>query len=978
MMKMFRLFKGEEKKAREHYSVAMTARATLMDLIGRPSVLYCFIAGLLILWGKYMWASAEANSLNLRPWELVGLPLSDLMLLSGLAAGFVVAENLWSPAKYITGVVCFAVALVALFNVAWLRGTGDQLGRSVLEMIWDSPVDSIRVALDEAKVYHLITFSLAFITPVLLPVVIWWRSRHARRPQWSSLSVPLAILLIAGFGKLLIPRSDLPVIRANARNVHVSLVLAMFKSSVKPKKDKDKVVIDRPEVYTSRVNDNASLRNVIIIVIESGSYARSSLGDPDADRTPFVAELAEKGLNADNMRAVLPHTTKSLFSIFCGAHPSMERKTLENADNYPSECLPRVLRDIGYTTAFFQSANGEFEGRPRLASNMGFDEFYDRLVLDIEETVHLSGDDMGLVDPVVDWIKAQERPFMTGILTSLTHTPYGIPYRLRHNTCKTDWTKCRRWRYELLYPEADRMVRGIIEKLEGSGILEETVVVIMGDHGESLGEHRKWTHDNVYYDDGLKVPYVVWAPGLINENTVVNEPRSLLDTYPTVLSLLGVPYNDKSMPGISLLDKQPPDTKRYFTCFYDDYCYGYVKGDKKVVYVPKDETTFLFDLAEDPKENKPQLNSPLLADDVKALQGWIEQRRGIITKRKYAKKQLFDRWKCNDTRHGGCKYISASTLPVNAAEGDHGLSATYYTRRNFQGKKIRRVSSMVDYQWGFGSPLRGVPKENFSARWAGCVLVKEGESPYLAVASNDGMLLYLNNELFIDNGGVHFFKLQTAPRPLEPGIHPILLEYTEETNAARAFLGWSPGGTEELSRPTAIPSERLIPLGGNSEYACPATPMEPAFGLTATYYSTKDFKGSFHERLDGSIDFNWGRGSPMKGLPKDKFSVRWEGCIVVQEGEKPALLGGADDGMRVYLNDELIIDNGGKHKYKEVRAKQRLKPGVYKLKVEYSEANKDARAFLGWVPWGGRIPRYISKGRLIPRGGNSQYSCPAK
>ncbi len=147
-------------------------------------------------------------------------------------------------------------------------------------------------------------------------------------------------------------------------------------------------------------------------------------------------------------------------------------------------------------------------------------------------------------------------------------------------------------------------------------------------------------------------------------------------------------------------------------------------------------------------------------------------------------------------------------------------------------------------------------------------------------------------------------------------------------------------------------------------------------GLSATYFTAVPFKGHPFKRVDPTINFAWGQGSPLRGVPRDRFSVRWEGCIHVEKGQPMYLVAGSDDGIRVYVDQQEIINNWGGHPYQEKWATKPITPGVHQIRVEYYEAKSSAKVYLGWSERRGGRHRVVAHDHLIPVTGNARFKCP--
>lgn len=122
----------------------------------------------------------------------------------------------------------------------------------------------------------------------------------------------------------------------------------------------------------------------------------------------------------------------------------------------------------------------------------------------------------------------------------------------------------------------------------------------------------------------------------------------------------------------------------------------------------------------------------------------------------------------------------------------------------------------------------------------------------------------------------------------------------------------------------------------------------PANGLSAEYYSGKNFDQLLLSRVDASIDFTWD-GAPSAGLPADGFSVRWQGSIVPTATGTYDFTTRSDDGVRLWLNGVLVIDNWTDHGETWDSTTLNLTAGVpVSVKMEFYENTGGAMARLFW------------------------------
>lgn len=809
-----------------------TAGSSVNALL-RWSIFIGILAMALVIFSKALWIFGPNAEAGVGRGLLVCLP--DVAFFGFYFAGVLLVENFWRKAVYATIPFSSALLVASVVNLFWLRSTGNLLSLSVISVGLANFTQNLSVALDVVDPTELIKYGAmgGIFVGGWVVGTLPLRRRIFAEPRLRRLQPSAVLALSAAFailGHLISVRDAHPDIRRMSKSIHFSLGVSgieLLGASLFEVKN----LVYRPKVDTRDLGSER--RNVIIVMLESANYKRSSFGDPKADRTPFIAKLARRGLWASNMRAVLPHSSKSIFSIHCGVYPDMRRRIIEHSEDFPHNCLPEVLGELGYRTAFFQSANGEFEARPRLVHNMGFEEYYAREQIHGERTTVINGDDWALIDPFFDWAldETEKKPFFATLFTSLQHINYSFPVRYRKKKCQAEDKVCEERLYDELYEEiVDPFVAEIFERLEDTGLDENTIVVVTGDHGEAFGEHGLWIHDNVYYDEGLRIPHVVWAKDLVDPGTVVDEPRSLIDVYPTVLSLLGVTYDRASLPGVSLTEEQPPEKKRYFRCWYDGYCHGYVQGNQKIVAIPNDNTYFRFDLEKDHEEKNPFVEEPHLEEEIQELDRWMRAHRDVAKGKWTARDHIFGIWKAKDTRRGRAELDTRAferwAKGRFSYDEQDGLQGTYFADRRFSKVQGTRRDPVIDFYWEDDhAPLSGMGTKDFSIRWQGCVYVEEGTTRYLAAGSDDGMRIYLDDRLVVNNWGKHVQQWRTAVRPIPPGVHRIRIDYYQGLGGAVAMLGWA--GSRDLDdHPAIIPPQNLIPPGGNERHPCPVEPAE--------------------------------------------------------------------------------------------------------------------------------------------------------
>jgi phosphoglycerol transferase MdoB-like AlkP superfamily enzyme len=282
-----------------------------------------------------------------------------------------------------------------------------------------------------------------------------------------------------------------------------------------------------------------------------------------------------------------------------------------NPGGIPTECLPELLKDQGYSTAYFTPSTQNFEDFGALVSNFGYEKLVSYETMDDQDLQRmggltlsgLSGDEV-VLEPSEEWLTEQREsgaPFLATYLTSATHYPYMVPEGYEQEKFAEDEDLNR---YLNAISLQDYFLESLFEQYRDLGLYEDTVFVIMGDHGEAFGEHGLYTHGNTPHEEGLKIPMVVHDPERFEDGARVEAPVSQLDVLPTVADLLGYEIEGGAYGGSSLLGSLPEDRTLHFSCWGAEVCLASLQGDEKYIYYYGNQPDQLFDLSEDPLERE--------------------------------------------------------------------------------------------------------------------------------------------------------------------------------------------------------------------------------------------------------------------------------------------------------------------------------------------------------------------------------------
>lgn len=135
-----------------------------------------------------------------------------------------------------------------------------------------------------------------------------------------------------------------------------------------------------------------------------------------------------------------------------------------------------------------------------------------------------------------------------------------------------------------------------------------------------------------------------------------------------------------------------------------------------------------------------------------------------------------------------------------------------------------------------------------------------------------------------------------------------------------------------------------------------AAPARPALAEDAEwharYWNNRKLSGTPDlQRFEKTIDYDWGAGYPAPGIDADNFSVKWTRNVELPAGTY-RFFATTDDGMRVWVDEVLLIDSWSDSQVHTVSADRALGPGNHFIRVEYYEAGGDAVARFSWIPLG--------------------------
>ena len=339
-------------------------------------------------------------------------------------------------------------------------------------------------------------------------------------------------------------------------------------------------------------------RSALLVTIDTIRPDALALYGGPAGATPTLTSLAAEGLVFDQARTVAPITLPSHASMMTGLYPIRHGVRDNGWTPLPAdaETLAELAREAGYETAAFV---GSVVLKGDWGLGQGFDVYDEPVETGAQSDAHYTRRDAReVVDAALGWLEARDtgKPFFAWLHFFDPHAPYAPPPEHLKRAGGNPYHG------EAAFVDAE--LGRFCDALRAAGAWGDLTVVVVGDHGESLGEHGEATHASFCYDSTLKIPLVVRAPGLPNPGTRSSATVSAVDVLPTVAAALDLPVSD-GVDGVSLTAAIAPDRGIYAESYYGYLQYGWsplagwIEGGSKYLHSPTPE---LYDLSADPGE----------------------------------------------------------------------------------------------------------------------------------------------------------------------------------------------------------------------------------------------------------------------------------------------------------------------------------------------------------------------------------------
>ena len=438
--------------------------------------------------------------------------------------------------------------------------------------------------------------------------------------------------------------------------------------------------------------------NVIFILTDDHRYDFMGFtGKLPWLKTPALDALAKEGAWFKNSFVTTSLCSPSRASILTGQYSHVHTIVDNNAPAPPNLIyFPEYLQQAGYQTSFFGKWHmGDGSDKPRPGFNhwesfKGQGVYYNpQLNIDGKEVQYKDSTYITdlLTEHAIDWLKNRDtkKPFFLYLSHKAVHSPvqpairhkgmyknqhYPLPptyYQTLGDDYKKlgwpEWVKQQRYSWhgvDYLYHThqdieeivqtycetlmaVDESVATVMKYLKDNGLEDNTMVIYMGDNGFSWGEHGL-IDKRQFYEESVKVPFLVYAPGLFKGGEVIDKMEQNIDVAPTILELAGLKKPDY-MPGKSFIPLLKGDTTNWRDKIFYEYYWEYdfpmtptvygVRTDqyKYIRYMGVWDQNELYDIKNDPDEIHNLMNDPKYQPIANKMAGelfdWLEETNGL-------------------------------------------------------------------------------------------------------------------------------------------------------------------------------------------------------------------------------------------------------------------------------------------------------------------------------------------------------------
>jgi uncharacterized sulfatase len=302
-------------------------------------------------------------------------------------------------------------------------------------------------------------------------------------------------------------------------------------------------------------------KNLLMIQVESLEKFVINRSINGQEITPNINRLLNNSIFFNNFHEQVYEGTTSDAELMAttSVYPLKQGSTFFRYPYTTYNSLPNLLEGIGYTTMAMHADRASFWNWKNALTNIGFDQCIDSSFYTSNEIIGMGLSDGAFLEQSIPMIKNQKRPFYTYMITLTSHGPFDLPKKYRQLALESELDKSTLGGYFQSIHYTDQQIGNFLSKLEADGLLNNTVVVLYGDHE---GPHKYYQSDIVKFDNKKEgwlhnyqlVPLIIYQKGLKPEK--ISTIGGQIDLLPTICYMMGIDRQkyEKTAMGRNLLN----------------------------------------------------------------------------------------------------------------------------------------------------------------------------------------------------------------------------------------------------------------------------------------------------------------------------------------------------------------------------------------------------------------------------------------
>lgn len=373
--------------------------------------------------------------------------------------------------------------------------------------------------------------------------------------------------------------------------------------------------------------------NVVFLIMESVGERYIFNTGSGVTPMPFLRDLSKRGWYLSQHYTTSNISSRAVFSLLSGLYDFFHKETFSTR---PDAATPSLYSFLGKEyDGFLVTPSSIYWYFPTaFLKNSTIQMFhFENLPFKVQEAYRPAGhyiarDERDTMNFFLERLTTAREPFLGIYISFVAHYPY-FDYGARYHIAPPSGRLIDLY-YNNLYL-LDRLIERLYTHLKEQKLLDRTILVIVGDHGQAFGQHHpnNFMHFRYSYDENLHAPAVFYQPALFTPK-VIDSPTSHVDILPTVLDAMRIPYDPLLLQGESLFHSSL--SRRYIFFYGQEETISSMSSEKiKVLYSLRENRCWAFDLKSDPAEEQP-LNCKPYAEQLESLRAFVHFHNRILPK----------------------------------------------------------------------------------------------------------------------------------------------------------------------------------------------------------------------------------------------------------------------------------------------------------------------------------------------------------